>query len=90
MSIKGTLDAIIPFISAEKLISKTYTKWLHEWSISIDGGIGNFQKTILRRLWKKLKNNKARMFELQSLSWKLRLRVYFRLLISLNELAVKK
>ena len=38
------LDAIIPFVSAEKVISKTYTKWLHESSISIDGGIGNFSE----------------------------------------------
>jgi hypothetical protein len=41
---EGNLDAIIPFISAEKAISETYTKWLHEASISIDGGIGNFSE----------------------------------------------
>lgn len=40
----GQLDAIVPFISAEKIIEDTYAKWLHSSSISIDGGIGNFSE----------------------------------------------
>ena len=43
----GQLDAVIPFISAEKVIEDTYTKWLHSSSISIDGGIGNFSENYI-------------------------------------------
>lgn len=38
------IDAIVPFVSAEKVVSGEYAKWLKDSSISIDGGIGNFSE----------------------------------------------
>lgn len=49
----GQLDAIIPFLSVEKIIPETYTKWLHESSISVDGGIGNFSEGYIAEALKK-------------------------------------
>lgn len=47
------LDAIVSFISAEKVIDENYNEWLRETSISIDGGIGNFSEAYIAGALKK-------------------------------------
>lgn len=49
----GGLDAVIPFVSAEKVVPDSYAVLLHEFSISVDGGIGNFSEEYIAVALKK-------------------------------------
>lgn len=50
---ENAFDAIIPFISAEKIIPESYAALLKESSISVDGGIGNFSEQYIALALKK-------------------------------------
>lgn len=44
---KTTYDALLSFVSAEKVIDSDIAKVLNNFSIAIDGGIGNFTKSFI-------------------------------------------
>lgn len=50
---EGNFDALIPFISSEKVVDKSYINLLNKSSISIDGGIGNFTEGYIANALKK-------------------------------------
>ncbi|MCM3088661.1 NAD(P)-binding domain-containing protein [Bhargavaea ginsengi] len=52
-SYEDTLDAIIPFVSAEKVVSEELVMFLSETSLSVDGGIGNFTESYISKALEK-------------------------------------